>query len=476
MKLPAAPPPRPEGLAVSMYRRLAPRIFVPLYERLSGRRPWTELRRLRELQWRAPEELEARALAKLRPLLAHAYVHVPYYRELFARAGLRPEDIGTVSDLARLPLTGKAELRAGFPLRVVADDAPARQRWLARTSGSAGLPFEFYGDRAASDVWLASYLFFREWAGVVVPTTFYVASPSHLAANPRASPWIKLARRIVLGERVVHLSGIDLGAARFAARLRRVVTKSGYAIWGWPAYLARLGAELLEAGIELSSYPRGVVTYGESLTETDARVIERAFQCRVANHYSSWEILHLAQTCPDNPRLLHVNSERAIVRVVREDGSPAAVGEPGRVVITDLANRVMPFINYDIGDRAQAGAPCPCGRGFPTLMGLEGRVGELIRTPGGKTLSPVALGWLLTHAHRALPYIWEYQAVQTAADALVLRIVPTDRFTREVALEIEHALIALLGSDITVKVEAVDHIAVEPSGKRLIIKSELAPR
>ena len=57
---------------------------------------------------------------------------------------------------------------------------------------------------------------------------------------------------------------------------------------------------------------------------------------------------------PDNADMLHVNSERAVVRVVRDDGTAAAVGERGRVLLTDLANHVMPFINYDIGDRAVA--------------------------------------------------------------------------------------------------------------------------
>src|SRR5215210_1794163 len=127
-------------MVVPMRRRLAARVVIPLYERLSGHHPWTELRRLRELQWRSPEELEARALAKLRPLLAHAYTHVSHYRDLFARAGLHPDDVRTVEDLSRLPLTGKAELRAGFPSRTVADNVPAHRRQKSSTSGSTGFP------------------------------------------------------------------------------------------------------------------------------------------------------------------------------------------------------------------------------------------------------------------------------------------------------------------------------------------------
>ena len=454
---------------------LVPRVIFPLYERLSGRRFWTELRRLRELQWRSPEELEARALRKLRPLLAHAYTHVPYYHDLFDRAGLRPDDIRAVSDLARLPRSGKAELRANFPARVVADNLTARRRIPASTSGSTGLPFTFYIDHASVDRWLGSHLFFWEWAGLAAgqPAVQLVISlrlPGQAAGSPRL---IGAARRFVLGSPFVILSGLDLAAAELRTEVARVAARSAYVVWGLPSYIGRLAVELLERGIELPRAPVAVIASGETLTATDAAAIERAFGCRVVNHYSSHEVLHLAQTCPDVPERLHINSERALLRVVREDGSDAVPGEPGRVVLTDLANWVMPLLNYDIGDRAVAGGPCPCGRGFPTLLSLEGRDGERIQTPSGKLITPHALGWLLTHVLRGLPYVWEYQAVQTAADAVVVRVVPTARFSAEFASELEEGLAGHLGPGMRVAVEAVDRIAAEPSGKRLIIKSEL---
>jgi phenylacetate-CoA ligase len=206
-----------------------------------------------------------------------------------------------------------------------------------------------------------------------------------------------------------------------------------------------------------------------------ASAIERAFGCAVVNHYSSYEVLHVAQTCPDHPALMHVDGERVILRVVREDGHAAAPGESGRIVITDLGNWVMPFINYDTGDWAQAGPPCPCGRGFPTLQSIEGRLGEAIRTPAGKVVSATVLGWFLAHMRGGLPYIWEFQAVQRAPDAVVLRIVPTARFTTEFAAELERALEEFLGPGVRVTVETVERIATEASGKRLVIKSALTP-
>ena len=204
----------------------------------------------------------------------------------------------------------------------------------------------------------------------------------------------------------------------------------------------------------------------------DLAAIERAFRCPVVNRYGSRELLFVAQTCPDNSALFHVNSERAILRVV-PDGTTASPGQSGRIVITDLGNWVMPFINYDHGDRGVAGPPCPCGRGFPTLINLEGRLVELIRTPAGKTMSSTSLGQFLKEVPHAREGIWEYQAIRTAPDVVVLRVVPTPRFTPELAGRLERGLEHFLGRGMCVRVEAIERIAAEPSGKRLVIKSHL---
>jgi phenylacetate-CoA ligase len=208
------------------------------------------------------------------------------------------------------------------------------------------------------------------------------------------------------------------------------------------------------------------------LTPGNAEAIGRVFQCRVVNWYSSWEVPQIAHTCPDNTNVLHVNTERVILRVVRPDGADAAPGEVGRVMVTDLDNFVMPFINYSVGDLAVAGPGCSCGRGLPTLARVEGRDTEVIRTVQGREVNGVILGQFLAFVVGIIPYVWEYQAVQTAPDAVTLRIVPTAGLTAEFSRKLQRDLKDFLGPGVGVKIEVVDGIPLEPSGKRLIIKSE----
>jgi phenylacetate-CoA ligase len=458
-----------------MYRWLVPHVVFPLAERITGRRVWSEALRLRELQWRTGEELQARALARLRVVLRHAVDHVPYYRRLLGEAGVAPDSIRSLDDLARIPLTSKRALRAAFPDDALADDVPESRRVPMRTSGSSGTPLVFYADRAGLDPWLGSFIFFQEWAGAAVwDPRLRITGPVREASDyADLSPLANRLRTLLLGERVVVLDAVtsfDLALVR--STLRRLSRHGRVVLRGYPSTVARVGAGVLGEGHELPAYPKVAITSGEALTEGDAAVIRRAFRCPVVNHYSTWEAPHLAQTCPDNPQLFHVNSERVIVRVVDRDGRNAPLGEEGRVVITHLSNDVMPLINYELGDWAAPGPACPCGRGFPTIQGLVGRTVETIRTPSGRVFSPASLTYVVSTS-RMHPYVLEYQAVQPSVDRLILRIVPSERWDTAAERLLRENAEGLLGPDIALEIRLVERIELEPSGKRLMIKSEL---
>ena len=205
-----------------MYSRLVPQLVFPAYERLSGRRFWTEVEQLRSRQWATPAEVEARVVERLRTLLAHAAAHVPHYREVFGAAGLDVRAIRTVDDLARVPITTKADLRRRFPDGVSAENLPARRRMRGVTSGSTGQPLEFYLDRAAADTWTGAYLFFLEWAGTAFwHTEIVIASPRHFYlagrhVGPAAASRPPVAARPGAG--LARRSGHDAGDAQVRDR------------------------------------------------------------------------------------------------------------------------------------------------------------------------------------------------------------------------------------------------------------------
>ena len=86
-------------------------------------------------QWKSYEELRELQEKKLRAIIKHAYENVPFYHEKFEKAGVCPDDIKTVEDLQKLPITTKEEVRDDFPNRIVAERIDIKKCWLPRTSG-----------------------------------------------------------------------------------------------------------------------------------------------------------------------------------------------------------------------------------------------------------------------------------------------------------------------------------------------------
>jgi len=108
---------------------------------------------------------------------------------------------------------------------------------------------------------------------------------------------------------------------------------------------------------------------------------------------------------------------------VDENYQPVAPGQfSSRVLITNLANRVMPIIRYELGDRVSLDPePCGCGITLPVVK-VEGRTDEILRfeSANGQTISilPLAL-WAII---KETPGVLRFQAIQTTPQALKIRL------------------------------------------------------
>ncbi len=105
------------------------------------------------------------------------------------------------------------------------------------------------------------------------------------------------------------------------------------------------------------------------------------------NAYSAKEVCTIALQCPEHGNL-HVQSESLLVEILDEDGAACGPAEVGRVVVSDLHNFAMPLIFYEIGDYAEPGEPCACGRGLSVLRRVLGRSRNRVRLPSGEFMWP----------------------------------------------------------------------------------------
>ena len=134
--------------------------------------------------------------------------------------------------------------------------------------------------------------------------------------------------------------------------------------------------------------------------------------------YSAQEVGTIAFQCPDYP-VYHVQSESVLVEVVDEDDTLCEPGEVGRVVVTHLHNLRMPLLRYDIGDYAEVGEPCPCGRGLPVLRQILGRSRNMLHYPDGRRRWPLPGDG----RYREIAPIEQYQFIQRDLGRLDVNLV-----------------------------------------------------
>jgi phenylacetate-CoA ligase len=181
----------------------------------------------------------------------------------------------------------------------------------------------------------------------------------------------------------------------------------------------------------------------------------------VTNRYGCEEVSLIACECERHDGL-HVNADGVHVEVLR-DGRPAGPGEPGSLVVTDLTNRAMPILRYQVGDvGVLAGRRCPCGRGLPLLERLEGREADYVVTPAGELISGISL---TENFALHVPGVAQLQIVQETVTRFRFRIVRGPDFGAASLRSLRELVARRFGPDVHYECELVERIPQEPSGK-----------
>ena len=152
-----------------------------------------------------------------------------------------------------------------------------------------------------------------------------------------------------------------------------------------------------------------------------AKLLPNAWAPRLVAIYSCEEIGFIATQCPATP-CYHVVAETTLVEILRDDGTQAAPGETGQVVLTGFYNYAMPFIRYAIGDVATAGPDfCTCGRSLPVIAHVDGRTRHAFVFRDGTRIWPRL--WNLRELSDFVLFR-EFQMVQLDHERIEFRYVP----------------------------------------------------
>ena len=306
-------------------------------------------------QWLPPTPLRELQLAKLRRLVWHCFLNVPWYGPRIDEH-FRPSTIERLEGLARIPIVRAADRGDEAPFVSITNEPVVEE---LRTGGSTGKARTVRLDADARERRTAVRLRVERWAGAP-PGKLVAAWGRESAHAPRA------------------LDGAEVNALTIALKQVR-----GAVVSGPGPSLAQLASALKGAPVERSGLfgrllgrgaASGVIVRGEDADEGGAQ-LAALLAARLTRVYATAEVGMVAATCDRAPsdRAMHVQADHVIVEILDGDGRVLPPGATGRVYVTDLHNYAAPYLRYELGDLGRLlPQPCACGRALP-LVEIDGR-------------------------------------------------------------------------------------------------------
>jgi phenylacetate-CoA ligase len=420
------------------------------------------VKNLEESQWYTKEKLEETQLERLKIMIEHAYYNVPYYRELFDRIGLRPQNINTIDDLKRIPILEKQNLKERKE-DFIAKNVSRRDLIPYPTGGTTGTPLTLYTTRDAIQYNFAfGEARCKHWAGVKSGDKLatFLGKPIVPADQKRPPFWRHNWAYNQLLFSSFHMS--DSNLKYYVEELNRFRPEI---IQGYVSTIHVIAKYILNNKKEVIP-PKAILTSSETLFDWQRKDIESAFGAKVYNGYSAAEYVAFISECEKGG--LHISPEYGIIEFEKIEGAD----EKYEIIATTLFNFAMPLIRYRTGDVVtlfEDEKNCSCGRALPLVKFIEGRMDNMLITPEGYYISPASLSLVFQSAKN----IREAQIVQTKKDEIIVRIVKEENFSDGDLAYIINQLRERIGKAISIDVEFPSQIERTKAGKFRFIISEI---
>ncbi|PCJ86150.1 MAG: hypothetical protein COA52_15480 [Hyphomicrobiales bacterium] len=370
-------------------------------------------------------------------------------------AGIEPNDLVKPSSLAKLPVMERSDIQLAQDL--FCDMVPNTHGAVASsaTSGSTGEPVVVNRTILNHYCWLAATMRSHYWckSDFSKPLAVIRANLFEVTNNKSWGSPVSL----------LHASGVSMGIpiTKTGEELFEILFKfKPSSILMFPGSLASLIGYANTTDRKITSI-EVIRTLGETVTKELRELTQKTFGRPIQDSYSSQEFGCIALQCPQSEQY-HIMAENLIVEVLDEKGRACKSGQIGRIVITDLLNYATPLVRYAIGDYAEVGTSCECGRGLPTLKRILGRERNLILMPDGRRHWPL-VGF---DKFRAIAPVRQYQLIQKTLDVIEVRLFVERGLTLGEEAELATHIKKSLGHDFTIEFNYFeDRLPAGASGK-----------
>lgn len=325
-----------------------------------------------EIETMSRKDLEALQLERLQALVKRVYEKIPFYKESFDKAGVKPEDIKTLDDLTKFPFTVKQDMRDAYPFGLFA--VPREEVVRAHcSSGTTGTATVVGYTQADLERWGDCFARFLYAAG----------------CGPESTLQVSYGYGLFTGGLGAHNGGERAGCTVLpmstgnTKRQVRLMKDFGVdCLCCTPSYALNIAEVAEEEGYNPREFPIHAGILGaEPCSEATRAEIEQKLGIQVFDIYGLSEVMGPGVACEcEKQHGLHVCEDQFIIEIVDPKTlQPVPDGEWGEVVFTTLCKDCSPLVRYRTRDisRILVGE-CECGRTFRRMDRIAGRTDDMM--------------------------------------------------------------------------------------------------
>jgi phenylacetate-CoA ligase len=412
------------------------------------------------------DKIEKYRLEKLKSLVKHAYENVPFYTERFNKIGLRPKDITSLEDIKKIPVLTKNDVRNNFDL-LLDNNWKNTIFFEIKTGGTTGPPLLVLKDiRAYAFEWGSFYRWFN-WIGISLgdPIATFWGSPNVLSSDFKQKS-IKRISNLLTNQ--IFFNSFELSEQKLPGVIKRLNSYKPRLIKGYLSAILQVANYLAKSDLKLNFRPIAISTTSETLFLHQKEFIQNIFGCPVFDQYGCTEVTAVSYEC-SKQNGQHINQEHVIVEVLSEDYKENL--SSGRLLLTDLDCRIMPFIRYENGDYVTLSEnECTCGVKHPMIHSVDGRIAQTIQLKDGSQVHGVFFTDILYELPGRGIGIIKFQVYQKIPGEIEFRYESNMDLSEDFKIQLEKAFLRFFNN---IKLARFEKIPSGPSGKHIYLLREV---
>jgi phenylacetate-CoA ligase len=290
------------------------------------------------------DEIEALQLERMHWSLTHAYTNVPHYKQSFDAAGVHPDDLKSLADLARFPLTLKTDLRSNYPFGLFAVPRSQVNR-IHASSGTTGQPTVVGYTKADLAMW-----------DEVMERSLRASGlrPGDLLHNAYGYGLFTGGLGVHGGAEKMGLTVVPVSGGMTERQVRLIEDFQATGITVTPSYMLSILDEYRRQGIDPRNSPLQVGIFGaEPWTNAMREEVEQSFDMHAVDIYGLSEVMGpgVSCECVESKDGLHIWEDHFYPEVIDpETGAVLPDGALGELVFTSLTKQAFPIIRYRTRD------------------------------------------------------------------------------------------------------------------------------